>query len=54
MESVKDMERVRKTMASQLAEFDTMKRSLMTDLQDRCHKVLFSLSSPSIMQLTDF
>lgn len=40
MESVKDMERVRKTMASQLAEFDTMKRSLMTDLQDRCHKVV--------------
>jgi kinesin family member 5 len=38
-ESAKDMERVRKTMAAQLAEFDTMKKSLMRDLQNRCEKV---------------
>ncbi|GAA5832586.1 hypothetical protein JCM3766R1_004253 [Sporobolomyces carnicolor] len=39
-ESAKDMERVRKTMAQQLAEFDTMKKSLMRDLQNRCEKVV--------------
>ncbi|KAI5475516.1 kinesin family member 5 [Pseudohyphozyma bogoriensis] len=39
-ESAKDMERVRKTMAAQLAEFDTMKKSLMRDLQNRCEKVV--------------
>jgi len=38
-ESAKDMERVRKTMAQQLSEFDTMKKSLMRDLQNRCEKV---------------
>jgi kinesin family protein 5 len=38
-ESAKDMERIRKTMASQLADFDTMKKALMKDLQDRCEKV---------------
>lgn len=39
-ESAKDMERIRKTMASQLSEFDTMKKSLMRDLQNRCEKVI--------------
>ncbi|KAK4057209.1 hypothetical protein OIO90_001704 [Microbotryomycetes sp. JL221] len=39
-ESAKDMERVRKTMAAQLAEFDQMKKSLMRDLQNRCEKVV--------------
>lgn len=38
-ESAKDMERIRKTMAGQLADFDTMKKALMKDLQDRCEKV---------------
>lgn len=38
-ESAKDMERVRKTIASQLQEFDAMKKSLMRDLQNRCEKV---------------
>jgi kinesin family protein 5 len=38
-ESAKDMERIRKTMASQLSEFDGMKKSLMRDLQNRCEKV---------------
>ena len=38
-ESAKDMERIRKTMATQLADFDTMKKALMKDLQDRCEKV---------------
>jgi kinesin family protein 5 len=39
-ESAKEMERIRKTMTAQLADFDTMKRSLMKDLQDRCEKVV--------------
>ncbi|EST09007.1 Kinesin, motor domain protein [Kalmanozyma brasiliensis GHG001] len=39
-ESARDLERVRKTMASQLSEFDTMKKSLMRDLQNRCEKVV--------------
>ncbi|KAG0145426.1 hypothetical protein CROQUDRAFT_658744 [Cronartium quercuum f. sp. fusiforme G11] len=39
-ESAKDMERIRKTMAGQLSEFDTMKKSLMRDLQNRCEKVI--------------
>ena len=38
-ESAREMERVRKNMAGQLAEFDTMKKSLMRDLQNRCEKV---------------
>ena len=37
-ESAREMERVRKTMATQLAEFDNMKKSLMRDLQNRCEK----------------
>lgn len=40
LESAREMERVRKTMAQQLAEFDTMKKSLMRDLQNRCEKVV--------------
>ncbi|POW16535.1 hypothetical protein PSTT_01314 [Puccinia striiformis] len=39
-ESAKDMERIRKTMANQLSEFDGMKKSLMRDLQNRCEKVI--------------
>ncbi|KDN45937.1 putative kinesin-1 motor protein [Tilletiaria anomala UBC 951] len=39
-ESAREMERVRKTMTSQLAEFDNMKKSLMRDLQNRCEKVV--------------
>lgn len=39
-ESAREMERVRKSMAQQLAEFDTMKKSLMRDLQNRCEKVV--------------
>ncbi|EPQ28666.1 uncharacterized protein PFL1_03969 [Pseudozyma flocculosa PF-1] len=39
-ESAREMERVRKTMATQLAEFDIMKKSLMRDLQNRCEKVV--------------
>lgn len=39
-ESAREMERVRKTMTSQLAEFDIMKKSLMRDLQNRCEKVV--------------
>lgn len=39
-ESAREMERVRKSMAQQLSDFDTMKRSLMRDLQNRCEKVV--------------
>jgi kinesin family protein 5 len=39
------MERVRKTMAQQLSEFDTMKKSLMRDLQNRCEKVSYLVIS---------
>ncbi|KAG0239175.1 hypothetical protein BGW41_007866 [Actinomortierella wolfii] len=34
------MERLRKTMAQQLADFDVMKKALMRDLQNRCEKVV--------------
>ncbi|KAJ3101679.1 hypothetical protein HDU97_001220 [Phlyctochytrium planicorne] len=35
-----EIERMRKTMAQQLGEFDTMKKKLMRDLQNRCEKVV--------------
>ncbi|KAI9091869.1 P-loop containing nucleoside triphosphate hydrolase protein [Phlyctochytrium arcticum] len=35
-----DIERLRKSMAQQLAEFDVMKKKLMRDLQNRCEKVV--------------
>ena len=38
-ESAKDLERTRKAIAVQLAEFDGVKKSLMRDLQNRCEKV---------------
>ncbi|GAA95055.1 uncharacterized protein L969DRAFT_104727 [Mixia osmundae IAM 14324] len=40
MERARDMERIRKTMVTQLADFDKMKKSLTKDLQDRCEKVV--------------
>ncbi|KAI9481665.1 MAG: kinesin heavy chain [Benjaminiella poitrasii] len=39
-EKEKDLERMRKTMAQQLAEFEMMKKALMRDLQGRCEKVV--------------
>ncbi|CAO3594903.1 unnamed protein product [Absidia cylindrospora] len=39
-EREKDLERMRKTMANQLAEFEVMKKALMRDLQQRCEKVV--------------
>ncbi|KAJ3414582.1 hypothetical protein HDV05_006321 [Chytridiales sp. JEL 0842] len=35
-----EVERMRKTMAQQLGEFDAMKKKLMRDLQNRCEKVV--------------
>ncbi|KAJ3132845.1 hypothetical protein HK100_004901 [Physocladia obscura] len=35
-----EIEKMRKTMATQLGEFDTMKKKLMRDLQNRCEKVV--------------
>ncbi|KAI8967405.1 P-loop containing nucleoside triphosphate hydrolase protein [Mycotypha africana] len=36
----KDLERMRKQMAQQLADFEMMKKALMRDLQGRCEKVV--------------
>ncbi|KAG0026925.1 hypothetical protein BGZ81_006005 [Podila clonocystis] len=46
-ERERDMERIRKTMAQQLADFDVMKKALMRDLQNRCEKasLLFFFAS---------
>jgi hypothetical protein len=38
-ESAQDLERTRKAINIQLAEFDGVKKSLMRDLQNRCEKV---------------
>jgi kinesin family protein 5 len=38
-ESAQDLERTRKAINVQLAEFDGVKKSLMHDLQNRCEKV---------------
>jgi kinesin family member 5 len=38
-ESAQDLERTRKAITVQLAEFDGVKKSLMRDLQNRCEKV---------------
>ncbi len=35
-----ELEKMRKTMAQQLSEFDNMKRKLMQDLQERCERVV--------------
>lgn len=45
------MERIRKTMASQLSEFDTMKKSLMRDLQNRCEKVCHKVMSRGLLSI---
>lgn len=52
-ESAKDMERVRKSMAAQLSEFDAMKKSLMRDLQNRCEKVSLHYFSLVAIECTD-
>lgn len=39
-EKEKDIERTRKSMAQQLADFEVMKKALMRDLQNRCEKVV--------------
>lgn len=47
------MERIRKQMATQLADFDTMKKALMKDLQDRCEKVRGCCSETLWLSRTD-
>lgn len=42
--AAKDLERQHKAVAQQLSDFDTMKKSLMRDLQDRCEKVTRGVS----------
>jgi kinesin family protein 5 len=39
-ESAQDLERTRKAINVQLAEFDGVKKSLIRDLQNRCEKVI--------------
>ena len=39
-ESAQDLERTRKAINVQLAEFDAVKKSLIHDLQNRCEKVI--------------
>ncbi|PWN41882.1 putative kinesin-1 motor protein [Ceraceosorus guamensis] len=39
-EEAREMERVRRSMTTQLAEFDNMRKNLMRDLQNRCEKVV--------------
>ncbi|KAJ8660276.1 kinesin heavy chain [Lichtheimia ornata] len=39
-EKEKDLERMRKSMAQQLADFEVMKKALMRDLQSRCERVV--------------
>lgn len=39
-EREKELERMRKSMAKELADFETMKKALMRDLQTRCEKVV--------------
>ena len=39
-ESAQDLERTRKAINVQLAEFDGVKKSLIHDLQNRCEKVV--------------
>lgn len=50
-ESAKDLERTRKAIALQLADFEGSKRNLMKDLQNRCEKVRFQPLSLSMAQL---
>ncbi|KAG0238950.1 hypothetical protein BGX31_003141 [Mortierella sp. GBA43] len=39
-ERERDMERIRKAMAQQLADFDMVKKAMMRDLQNRCERVV--------------
>jgi kinesin family protein 5 len=39
VDTAQDLERTRKAINVQLAEFDGVKKSLMRDLQNRCEKV---------------
>ena len=52
-ESAKDLERTRKAITVQLAEFDGVKKSLMRDLQNRCEKVRDPEFYPHIVIITD-
>lgn len=47
-ESAQDLERTRKAINVQLAEFDGVKKSLMRDLQNRCEKVFHSIDQTPI------
>lgn len=50
-EEAREMERVRRSMTTQLAEYDNMRKNLMRDLQNRCEKVSWcSLRFASVEQ----
>lgn len=52
-ESAQDLERTRKAISVQLAEFDGVKKSLMRDLQNRCEKVTALVVKNSIQHRSD-
>ena len=51
-ESAQDLERTRKAISVQLAEFDGVKKSLMRDLQNRCEKASLLNSFLRVYTLT--
>ena len=53
-ESAQDLERTRKAINVQLAEFDGVKKSLIRDLQNRCEKVISYLIQSYRIVLTFF
>lgn len=53
-ESAQDLERTRKAINVQLAEFDGVKKSLMRDLQNRCEKVGRTTYIPNICSILIF
>ena len=52
-ESAQDLERTRKAINVQLAEFDGVKKSLMKDLQNRCEKVSGAFHVPFVCFITE-
>lgn len=49
-ESAKDLERTRKAITVQLAEFEGVKKNLMRDLQNRCEKVNQSMMNAIVCE----
>lgn len=54
VESAQDLERTRKAINFQLAEFDGVKKSLMRDLQNRCEKVIIYAGISLLLLMISF